>query len=86
MSRKGNCWDNAFVESFFKTLKQEEVWLNDYEIYEDVLANIPQFIEDTYNKKRFHSSLGYRSPDEFELDLLHTYYVKSDNHPVLKLW
>ena len=65
-SRKGNPYDNAFVESFFKTLKYEEVYLNEYETFEDALKNINQFIEDVYNAKRMHSSLGYRSPIEFE--------------------
>ena len=65
-SRKGNPYDNAFVESFFKTLKYEEVYLNEYETFEDALRNIHQFIEDVYNAKRMHSALGYRSPIEFE--------------------
>jgi putative transposase len=65
-SRKGNPYDNAFVESFFKTLKYEEVYLNEYETFEDALANIGGFIEDVYNSKRMHSSLGYKSPIEFE--------------------
>lgn len=65
-SRKGNPYDNAFVESFFKTLKCEEVYLNEYETYEDALKNIEKFIEDVYNEKRMHSALGYMSPAEFE--------------------
>jgi putative transposase len=65
-SRKGNPYDNAFAESFFKTLKYEEVYLNEYETFEDALRNINKFIEDVYNAKRMHSSLGYRSPIEFE--------------------
>jgi len=66
MSAKGNPYDNAFVESFFKTLKQEEVYLWEYKIFSDVVERIPYFIEDVYNKKRLHSSLGYRPPDEYE--------------------
>jgi len=54
------------MESFFKTLKVEEVYMSDYETYEDVLASIPYFIEDMYNRKRLHSSLGYMPPEEFE--------------------
>jgi transposase InsO family protein len=66
MSVKGNPYDNAFAESFFKTLKQEEVYLWDYETFSDVIERIPYFIEDVYNKKRLHSSLGYRPPEEYE--------------------
>lgn len=54
------------MESFFKTLKQEEVYLWQYETYLDVIARIPCFVEDVYNKKRLHSALGYRPPEEFE--------------------
>ena len=64
-SRKGNPYDNAFVESFFKTLKTEEVYLTEYETFEDVLENIGRFIEDVYNKKRMHTALGYQFPVEF---------------------
>lgn len=66
MSAKGNPYDDAFVESFFKTLKQEEVYLWEYETFSDVIERIPYFIEDVYNRKRLHSSLGYRPPEEYE--------------------
>ena len=66
MSAKGYCYDNAFMESFFKTLKAEEVYLTEYETMEDVLKSIPCFIQEMYNKKRMHSSLGYISPVEYE--------------------
>ena len=66
MSAKGNPYDNAKAESFFKTLKAEEVYLNDYRTLHDAEANIGSFIEDVYNTKRLHSSLGYVPPAEFE--------------------
>ncbi len=65
-SRKGNPYDNAFLESFMKTLKNDEIYLGKYDTYLDVIENVPHFIEEVYNKKRLHSSLGYLSPDEFE--------------------
>ena len=66
MSRKGNPYDNAYAESFIKTLKSEEVQLWEYRTIEDVQKRIPYFIEDVYNQKRLHSSLGYVPPCEFE--------------------
>ena len=66
MSRRGNPYDNAPMESFFKSLKQEEVYLNEYETIEDVLARLPYFLEEIYNRKRLHSALGYIPPEEFE--------------------
>lgn len=66
MSRKGNPYDNAYAESFIKTLKSEEVQLWEYQTIEDVQKRIPYFIEDVYNQKRLHSSLGYVPPCEFE--------------------
>jgi len=65
-SRKGNPYDNAWSESFMKTLKNEEVYLGSYRTYLDVVENIPYFLEEVYNKKRLHSSLGYLPPEEFE--------------------
>ena len=69
MSAKGNPYDNAKAESFFKTLKVEEVYLNDYRTIHDAAANIGLFIEAVYNTKRLHSSLGYLPPVEFEAAL-----------------
>jgi len=66
MSRKGNPYDNAIAESFMKTLKTEEVYLNEYDSFPDANQNLGRFIEMVYNKKRLHSSLGYRPPEEFE--------------------
>ena len=66
MSATGYCYDNAFMESWFKTLKAEEVYLTEYETVEDVLNNVPHLIEVVYNPKRLHSGLGYVSPVEFE--------------------
>ena len=66
MSRRGNPYDNAFAESFMKTLKYEEVLLNEYETYRDAVLNIERFIEEVYNRKRLHSGIGYLSPIEFE--------------------
>jgi len=65
-SAKGNPYDNAWVESFMKTLKQEEVYLANYQTYLDVIENLPIFIEEVYNEKRVHSSLNYQTPAEFE--------------------
>ena len=66
MSEKANPYDNAKMESFFRTLKVEEVHISDYETYDDVLASIPYFIEEMYNSKILHSSLGYVPPEEFK--------------------
>jgi len=66
MSAKGNPYHNANAESFFKTFKYEEVYLNDYQTVDDVAERVPYFLEAVYNAKRLHSSLGYLSPDEFE--------------------
>ena len=67
MSRKGNPYDNAVAESFFKTLKKEEVYLSDYRTPEEARRHIQHFIEHVYNQKRLHSSLGYMPPAEYEL-------------------
>ena len=66
MSRRGTPRDNAQAESFFRTLKREEVYLQDYRTFEEAQACLGRFIEDVYNTKRLHSALGYRPPTEFE--------------------
>lgn len=66
MSRKGNPYDNAKMESFMATLKLEEVHLEEYEDFAEVQTRVTSFIEDVYNVKRLHSSLGYVPPVEFE--------------------
>ena len=66
MSRKGNPYDNAFCESFMKTLKYEEVYLSDYGTFDEAFDNIKNFIESVYNEKRLHSGIGYLPPIEFE--------------------
>lgn len=66
MSALGNPYDNAKAESFFKTLKREEVYLKQYQTFQEAEDNIRAFIEDVYNTKRLHSSLGYLPPTEFE--------------------
>jgi len=65
-SAPGNPYDNAFVERFMRTLKQEEVYLANYETYLDVIENLPVFIEEIYNQKRVHSALDYLTPNELE--------------------
>jgi transposase InsO family protein len=72
MSRKGNPYDNAMAESFMKTLKTEEVYINDYNTVSEATSNIHQFIEIVYNSKRLHSSLGYLTPREKEAQYHHT--------------
>ena len=66
MSRKGNCWDNSVVESFFGTLKKELVHHRRYLTREEAKQDIFEWIEVFYNRQRRHSTLGYRSPAEFE--------------------
>ena len=75
--------DNAFIESFFKTMKKEEVYFKDYKTMSDVINNLPRFIDEVYNTKRLHSSLGYKTPEEFETEVLK---LKPAKRPVQKLW
>jgi transposase InsO family protein len=68
MSRKGNCWDNAVAESFFKTLKYECTNRYNFKSYIQAYQIIEQYMN-WYNNTRMHSTLGYKSPAEFELEL-----------------
>jgi putative transposase len=67
MSRKGTPQDNAFAESFLKTLKYEEVYMTEYANIREAKAQIGHFLEEVYKKKRLHSALGYMPPAEFEI-------------------
>lgn len=69
MSGKGDCWDNAVMESFWGTLKTELVNHERYQTREQARASIFEYIEVFYNRKRLHSSLGYLSPEQFEAGL-----------------
>jgi transposase InsO family protein len=66
MSRPGNPYDNAFCESFMKTLKREEIYANKYQYIDELNAHLEEFIEHYYNRLRLHSALGYKTPEEFE--------------------
>lgn len=67
MSRKGDCWDNAVAESFFGTLKREHLKFQRYRTRQEARTDIFDFIEVFYNRERKHSSIGYRTPVEFDL-------------------
>ena len=68
MGRKGNPYDNAYAESFLKTLKHEEINLYEYRTMGDVVERLPRFLEEVYNRRRLHSALGYVPPEEYELN------------------
>ncbi len=66
MSRRGNCWDNSAVESFFATLKKDRVYRSCYSTRNAARADVFDYIEQFYNSRRRHSTLGQISPMEFE--------------------
>ena len=66
MSRKGNCWDNAVAESFFKTIKVEHIYQRKFLKISQAKTEIFQYIEIWYNRKRIHSSIGFRTPEQME--------------------
>ncbi len=68
MSRKGNCWDNAPTESFFNSLKNERVHATRYATRDEAKKDIFDYIEPFYNRRRRHSTLGYKSPTQFMND------------------
>jgi transposase InsO family protein len=80
MSNLGSPWENGIVESFFKTLKTNEVYLSDYQNIYEAKANLFKFINDVYNQERLHSSLGYLPPNEFEENWRKQNDVKSINN------
>lgn len=69
MSRVGNPYDNAIAERFMRTLKYEEIFLNDYDTFAEVFRSVEHFLEVVYNHQRLHSALGYLPPAEFEASL-----------------
>ena len=70
MSRRGNCYDNAPMESFYKSFKMEEVYRQKYQTHEQATRGVADYIERFYNRTRLHSSLGYFSPVEYEMQRL----------------
>lgn len=82
MSHAGSPWQNGVAESFFKTLKSNEVYLNDYQNIYEAKENLFKFIDEIYNHERLHSSLGYLPPSEFEQEFWRTASRKNINNYV----
>ena len=81
MSRKGDCWDNAVVESFFGSLKQEQVQWQRYQTRYEAQQDIMEYITMFYNTQRLHSYLDYMSPCDYEQQLLKiTHSITSTNY------
>jgi len=70
MSAKGNCYDNAVMESFFHTLKTEHVFFHKFATRSEAIISIFEYIEVFYNRRRAHSTLNFMSPQDFEQQLL----------------
>lgn len=70
MSRRANCYDNAFAESFFHTLKVELVHRRNFKTRQETMAVIFEYIDVWYNRQKIHSSLGYKTPMEYEFTTL----------------
>ncbi len=83
MSGIGIPQDNAFIEAFFKTLKHEEVYARNYRTMSDVIEKLPKFLDEVYNFERLHSSLGYKTPDEYHQEIMR---LKPAERPVHQLW
>lgn len=65
-SRKGNPYDNACIKSFHSIMKKEEIYLHEYQDFEEAKSAIFEYIESWYNHKRIHSALGYKTPQQVE--------------------
>lgn len=83
MSQPATPEENAYIESFFKTLKREEVYVRQYKTMDDVINNLPTFIDEIYNEQRLHSALGYMAPSEYEAEIK---LMKPAKRPVQKLY
>ena len=66
MSRRGNCWDNAVAESFFKTIKSELIYDGIFNTKQEARLAIFDYIEIFYNRKRLHSTINYMSPHDYK--------------------
>ena len=69
MSGKGNCYDNAMVETVFKTIKSELIWRTSFQTRSAAEAALGQYIDGFYNPRRRHSALAYKSPASFEAEM-----------------
>jgi transposase InsO family protein len=84
VSRPGKPYDNAHCESFLKTLKREEIHANDYRDLEDLFTKVEAFIEQYYNRRRLHSALGYRPPEDFEKEVEQVNFAPRFSGAILK--